>query len=282
MAYLDGYYLNSPHVWQFDGSTYAGENCTPTTGANQLIATSGGKIIRTGAQIRSLVLRREESDPTQPGWSQYDLALAMKRVYPSQPYAIRNGFGWDDLVKDHEAGFYLAVQGDSDQFSAPKCSAAFDGDHCIGVHPATRIDPDTGREQWWTNDPICPTGGWRFRKDIYDYAMKLGEKYGVDLFWGHLSKPVPRQPAAPIREDGDGDVSISTTGLTLTSDHAVTLPKNTVIYQAPENGAKVLGYHTGQVGYYGTPATGWKAVRVDLGYGTLIGYTTTAASVYKV
>ncbi len=280
MSYLDGYYLNNPHVWQYDGSTWANANCTPTTGANQLIATSGGKIIRTGAQIRSLVLRREESAPADPGWSQYDLALAMKRVYPSQPYAIRNGFGWPELVKDHNAGYYLAVQGDSDQFTSPKCSGAFDGDHCIGVHPATRQDPDTGREQWWTNDPICPTGHWQDRAAIYRYAKKLGDRYGVDLYWGHLSKPVPREPVQ--REDGEGDVSISTTGLTLTSDHAVTLPKGTAIYQAPENGAKVLGKASGAVGYYGTPAAGWKAVRVDLGYGTLIGYTTTAASAYKV
>jgi hypothetical protein len=78
-------------------------------------------------------------------------------------------------------------------------------------------------------------------------------------------------------------VAISTRGLTLVSDHAINLPAGTKIYQSPAAAATVLGTADGTVDYYGTPATGWKAVRCNPdGKGSVIAYTSTAATPYVV
>ena len=168
MSYLDGFYLN-PHVDQFDGSEYAGENCTPTTGANGANASTGGSVHLTGAQVRHLVPCGQETNPNDPGWSLGDLDLAMSRAHV--PFLVRSGQGWSTLVNSHKGGFYLALQGDSDQFSNATCSGKFNGDHCIGIHPATRISG--GVEQWWIDDPICNTGRWESRAVIQRYGQKL-------------------------------------------------------------------------------------------------------------
>jgi hypothetical protein len=187
VSYLNGYYLNNPHVSQFDGSTYEGSNCTPASFANGINAVTGGRVKRTAAQIRSMVARREETNPDNPGWSQEDGQLAMSRLYPPLRYEVRTGRGWNQLVKDHESGLYLTVMGDNDQFSGG-CAGSFDGLHCIGVSPITRILD--GREQWWVDQPLCPTGKWEYRKDIYDYAAKLY----LSMFYGMFLTPVPRSP----------------------------------------------------------------------------------------
>ncbi len=267
MAYLDGYYLNNPHVSQFDGSVYASSNCTPASVANGINAVTGGRVKRTGAQIRRLVPRSEETNPTLPGWSLEDAKLALSRLYPPMPLTIRTGRGWSALMNDLDAGNYLLVQGDEDVFKTG-CASTFDGPHCIGLHPAIE------GIKAYNNNPLCPTGGFVDLSLVRAYAMKLNPT----IFYASMGE-VPREP---VREDGDGDVSISTTGLTLTSDYAVTLPRGTPIYEAPENGARILGRATGPVSYFGTPATGWKAVRVTLGGGSKIAYTTTAAVAYKV
>lgn len=102
-------------------------------------------------------------------------------------------------------------------------------------------------------------------------------------FQDYKACPGPHIPWAALGGHGQGseaDMAISTRGLVLTSDHAVTLPVGTVIFAQSADGAEVLGHEGGQVDYFGTPADGWKAVRVDLGQGSLIGYTRTAATVY--
>lgn len=186
MAYLNGFYLNNPHKSQFDGSYYQGSNCTPTSAANGINAASGGKYQPTGAKIRSLVARREEVQPSTPGWAIQDVDLAMTRHFPSFRFDVRSGRGWDDVVRDHKSGLYLIAQGDSDRFSNSTCSGKFDGNHCIGVSPITK--QQGGDEWWWIDDPICPIGRWERRKVIFEYMSKLAStmRYGMFL------KPVPR------------------------------------------------------------------------------------------
>lgn len=186
MAYLDGFYLNNPHVWQFDGSQYAAQNCTPASFANGINAVTGGRVKKTGAQVRQLVRRDEESNPVNPGWSLEDGDLAMSRMYPPLPFDVKTGQGWNELVADHKSGLYLILQGDNDQFSGG-CAGTFDGLHCIGVSPITRMH--NGHEQWYVDQPLCPTGKFEYRKDIYEYAAKLY----LRMFYGAFRTPVPKQ-----------------------------------------------------------------------------------------
>jgi hypothetical protein len=187
MSSLGGYYLN-PHVTQFDGSTYAGSNCTPTAGANGANAATGGDTALLGWQVRNLVKRNEETDPTKPGWSIPDLDLAMARA--GVPFENRSQRGWSALLADVTAGHYLVLQGDSDRFSNMTCSGAFDGFHAIGIHPARRVW--NARPQHWIDDPICRTGRWEFDSTLKAYGAKLDP----DMRYGMFGV-VPRASAPP-------------------------------------------------------------------------------------
>lgn len=75
------------------------------------------------------------------------------------------------------------------------------------------------------------------------------------------------------------DVAINTRGLTLVSHHAVTLPDDTRVYEFAEAGAPLIGTFSGTVPYFGL-SNGYKAVRVSGPDGSVIGYTSTAATVW--
>jgi hypothetical protein len=74
------------------------------------------------------------------------------------------------------------------------------------------------------------------------------------------------------------DVSIATRGLTLTSDYSLDLPAGTGIVDAP--GGQLIGHFTGTFDYFGTDGA-LKAVRVPTDAGSVIGFTSTAATPYK-
>lgn len=80
-------------------------------------------------------------------------------------------------------------------------------------------------------------------------------------------------------EEAGGDMAISTRGLTLVSHHAVTLPPGTKVYEEAREGAGEIGEFSGPVPYFGV-TDGFKAVRVAGPDGSVIGYTSTAATVW--
>jgi hypothetical protein len=183
----DAFYAGT-HRSQYDGSALASENCTPTSGANGARASTGGTIDRAGGQIRSLVARNEETNPATPGWSLEDLKLGMSRISPSVPFEIRSG-GWSGVVAAHDAGLFVALQGDSDQFGDGTCSGAFDGNHCVGIHPGTAAD---GTGTWPLADPICPTRRQEKPVTLRAYAEKFG---GTSFRFGVFTTPVPLKEA---------------------------------------------------------------------------------------
>jgi hypothetical protein len=187
---LGGYYLD-PHQSQYQAgasATTKTQGCTWTTGSNGANASSGGKIARTPDQVLALVKTAEQTNPATPGWSLPDLALAMKRL--GVPFEDRSGQGWTEVGNAHRAGLYLALQGDSDQFGTGTCSGTFKGDHCIGVHPASRTNPDSTIE-WWIDDPICPTGRWEAMTTLQRYAQKFSATVDFGAFTHAVPKPVP-------------------------------------------------------------------------------------------
>lgn len=188
MATLNGYYLNK-HVTQFDGSRYAGYNCTPTSGANGVAATTGGAIQVSGAYIRSRLPRWRETDPSLPGWSLNDLDTALG--FLAGGFEVRTGQGWSEVMYRLGHGQYTVIQGASWVFSNSTCSGAFNGKHCIGVHPATRVV--SLRRQHWIDDPICKTGRWEYDSVIRNYATKLYS----GIFFGNFARTVPRVGTAP-------------------------------------------------------------------------------------
>lgn len=188
-TYLGGYYLN-PHDTQFDGSKLEDENCTPAAGDNGANASTGGKVNLTAGGVRALIPRSQETNPATPGWSLEDLDHAMAKV--GVPFVVRSGDGWTAVTNALHAGLYVAVQGDSDQFSNATCSGAFNGDHCIGIHPATRVVGVL--RQHWIDDGICKTGRWEYDYILHRYAAKLD----VRIRFGVFSRPVPKAVPAPV------------------------------------------------------------------------------------
>lgn len=166
MTSPDGY-DHGTHRSQYDGSTLANQNCTPTSGANGAREVSEGKVDKSGAGIRSLVARDEETNPNTPGWSLDDLSLAMSRL----DVAYDNIEGPFDLAVDYVIeGYAVALQGDSDQFPNTSCSGRFDGAHCITLHP----DVGNSRTRILTADPICPSRRWESGAILRNYAEKFG------------------------------------------------------------------------------------------------------------
>jgi hypothetical protein len=194
MATLGGYYLN-PHRTQFDGSTWAGENCTPTSGANGANAATGGKVNKSGGQIRALIARSAETDPRSPGWSLVDLDRAMYKL--GVGFTNLSGQGWGVLLATLNNGQYVTLQGVSSVFSNTTCSGAFNGDHCIGIHPA-RTRAHNGLYLRWIDDPICKTGRYEYENVIRNYGAKLDSAMRFGVFSSRVPRITPPVPTAPI------------------------------------------------------------------------------------
>jgi hypothetical protein len=154
--------------------------CTWTSGATGADAASGGAKDRTPDYVKSLVKVNEETNPSTPGWSLPDLDLAMKRL--GVPFDVRSGRGWDAVLAAHNAGLYLVLQGDSDQFGNHTCSGAFDGDHAIGIRPGTY------QGRWPIDDPICPDMRTETPAVLRAYAQKLWPQ----VFFGAFTEKVPQ------------------------------------------------------------------------------------------
>src|SRR6187551_1458521 len=190
------YVRSGHHRSQFDGSTYAGENCTPTSGANGAREATAGKYDHTGGNVRGLVKRTEETNPATPGWSLTDLDLAMSRA--GVPFVKGTG-GWDALRLHRAKGRGIVLQGDSDQFLNDTCSGHFDGDHAVYIHPDTRMVD--GVEEWLLGDPICPNYRWEKASRRHADASKFntGILYGVfTTALKPLDAPAPQPPTGEV------------------------------------------------------------------------------------
>ena len=170
------------HRTQYDGSTYANQNCTCASGANGARCATGGRVDKSGADIRNLVKRTEETNPVSPGWSIQDLKLAMDRL--KIPFEIRKGY-WSLVVKVLDSGRGVALQGDSDRFADNTCSGAFDGAHAVYVHP------DKNGTKRLLGDPICRDWRWEEESVLRAYAQKL---WGTTLTFGVFLDVVPEVP----------------------------------------------------------------------------------------
>lgn len=176
------FYLNH-HQSQYQPGTSArthAQGCTWTSGANGADASTGGGVKRTPDQILAKVPRADETDPRTPGWSLVDLDHAMVAI--GVGFEVRSGQGWAGVVAAHNAGHYIALQGDSDRFGAYTCSGKFDGDHCIGVHPG-----ENASGHWRIDDPICKDARYEVPAFLRSYAQKL---YPTVRF-GVFTRPVP-------------------------------------------------------------------------------------------
>lgn len=206
MATLGGLILNR-HNSQYDpgNSTITRRSgCVWTTGANGADASTGGTKRPTPDTVHNQLPNSEEQFPKTPGWTLPDLQKALARL--SIPFEVRSGKGWAAVVTalDVERR-YVVLSGDSDRFPSG-CSGEFDGDHSIGVFPATRVV--NGLRQRWINDPICPEGRWEFEYIIRNYAVKFSSTVAFGVF----STPVPKAPvAAPVVTLRYGGVKIKTT-----------------------------------------------------------------------
>ena len=205
-------YRRGTHRTQFDGSTYAGSNCTPTSGANGARESSDGKYDHTGGYVRGLVARSEETSPSTPGWSLADLDLAMKRA--GIPFTVRSGSGWAAVRSARLKGLGIALQGDSDQFTSG-CSGAFDGDHCIYVHPET--SSRDGVTYWLIGDPICRDWRWEKESVLRHYA----EKFSASIRFGTFDTPV---------RELSGETAVVQASHTDETPKVIDIPLNAVLY----------------------------------------------------
>lgn len=190
MSVIDPFYQGT-HRMQFDGSPLASENCTPTSGANGVRASTGGKVDVSGGAVRALLRRDEETSPNTRGWSLADLDLAMTRLrtpaYPKGiPFVIGRD-GWAGVRQAHREGMFVVLQGDSEEFPNGTCSGVFDGDHAVGIHP------DSNGSLWLLADPICRNRRWESEAILRRYASN----FRPTISYGVFTTPVPRITVPP-------------------------------------------------------------------------------------
>jgi len=215
----DAFYAGT-HRSQYDGSTYANQNCTPASGANGARAATGGRLDRSGGQIRALVKLSEETNPATPGWSLGDLELAMTRL--GVPFERRSG-AWATVVAAHDAGLFVVLQGDSDRFVDGTCSGRFDGDHAVGLHPGTYADGT-----WPLADPICLARRPERPAVLRAYGEKL---WGATLRFGVFTSPVPKEEDMDDRIIPEGRATVKAGPVF--RDAALTLPLSTLAADTP-------------------------------------------------
>ncbi len=224
------------HRTQYDGSALANQNCVPTTGANGARIVTEGRIDVSGAKVRSLVKREEETSPSTPGWSHTDLNLAMERLGVS--FTIGSG-GWDGVRIARERHEPVALSGDSDQFGGNTCSGAFDGNHQILIH-----GDDDGQGRWLIGDPIC--WGWRFEDEIV--LRRYAEKYSASISYGVFVMPDWMQLSGGVESD---------TVITVTRDTPFKLG-----HSADAENAKISARVGRKYPLITYPASGWRGVGV--------------------
>lgn len=175
---------------QFDGSAKAGSNCTPASVANGAREATDGAYDHSGGDVRRLVSTAEETNPKTPGWSLGDAALAMQRA--GVPFQVRAGQGWTGVRAARAAGLMVVLQGDSDQFANSTCSGAFDGDHCVVIHP------ENNGTKWLLGDPICQVWRWEEESVIRSYAAKLNSAINFGVFLTPVRKLVEENHMAQL------------------------------------------------------------------------------------
>lgn len=181
-----------PHRSQFEaGQTNTTRccGCTWCAGANGVGATTGGKRKPSPDEVHRHLANSEETSPATPGWSLVDLARALDRM--GITFTNRGGDGWAAAVAAAEAGHYIVLQGDSDEFSNATCSGVFDGDHAVGWHPKHK--DEGGARWWWVDDPVCSTGRWERESTLKRYAQNLNP----DVQFGVFAAVVPEIPKPP-------------------------------------------------------------------------------------
>lgn len=205
-------------------------------------------------------LRAASGEPPTGGSNLGDLRRGIKARYGADlPPAINNA----SILAYLKEGYCSVLQGSMVAFPSTShlsvWDPSFDGGHAVYL---ARVD---GVLLWC--DPEAPLGA------NVPVAVTPAE---VTAF----VKAFPGQAiVAPIKQAKEAVImSIATRGLTLTTDYAVNLPAGTGVVDAP--GGTLIGNFTGPVDYFGTSGP-LKAVRVPTPDGSVIGYTSTAATPYK-
>lgn len=161
------------HRTQFDGSTYANENCAPTSAANGARVATAGRVDLTGARVRALLPRDEEENPNTPGWTLRDIDNAMAKI--NVPYTVSSG--WQYVESAHRSGFAITMPGISNVFTAG-CSGAFDGPHHLVIYPESHSD----RLRWMIGDPICEKARWESIALIRRYSTAYDSRNQFGYF----------------------------------------------------------------------------------------------------
>ena len=237
--------------------------CTWTSTATGIGTVTGGKREPSPDEVHALVPHNQETNPETPGWSIPDAVRAAGRA--GIALDNRTGEGWTGVEAATAAGCYCIVQGDSEEFGNSTCSGAFDGDHCIGLHPNTKFD-EQGRLLRWINDPICPSGRWERDDILRRYAENLSKTVRFAAF----ADPVPEvaQPVNPTPGTGDDNVTVMYVPPFAPTER-MRLAKGQNLYASP-GGKRVTAMSApGEVSHLGfagnVKGAAWRAVVVTTG-----------------
>jgi hypothetical protein len=242
------------HQWQYApglSTITRTSGCTWTSAANGADASSGGYVKRTADQVHALVSKSEETNPTTPGWSIPDVDKAMSRL--GIGFEDRTGQGIAGVWQALDAGLYVLLQGDSDQFANGTCAGAFDGDHCIGLHPHRNAD---GQQR--DDDPICSGVRYAGRSILERYAEKLY----ASVRFGVFTTPVPSVeiPRVVLTAPTPKEVNVAITYAQ--PGRLFELAKGQPLFRHPGGPRVTATAAQVKLDFVGSAGAGWAAVRV--------------------
>lgn len=205
--------------------------CVWTSLATGCDATSGGRFQPSPDKVHSMVARSEETDPNNPGWSLPDARLAASRL--GFGFTNRTGDGWDTLIELSDQGHYILCQGDSDQFGSETCSGAFDGDHCIGIHPDHKVV--NGVRFRKIHDPICGSSRYARESVLHRYASDLD----INIRFGVFNGLVPVVGSTGLKPGDAMASAIRSESRRIASDSVVRVRAGAALWASEKKDRKV-------------------------------------------
>lgn len=271
-------------VPQNDGSPYRWLNCTCAAGATALDRDTLGAHTTTGGRVRSL------TGDTVGGTSIDQVDGALRKGWPPEDHLdTRWAMPFDDAVAEVAGGRGAEVAlGYDGGFAGSDLdgSPGFTGNHAVFWNAvivikadASHIDYEASRAQiydplWDGRRTTIPSKMFRWvklsllRNACGRLTLSGGGRLGVGLgyfgFTRDTEPTIPKPPPIVPIEYGENKMIVAG-GLAVASSHVISLKQGQSVYREARVGSKVLTKmaKASTLDYFGSAATGWRAVLVQ-------------------
>ncbi len=251
------------------GYRYGWESCAAFVGAMAHDYATCGLNHVTGQQVRNLT-NEPIPDPKSPGLTIYQVAAALARLnVPVTPFLRMS---WSTVESLLASGHYVSLCVAYSVIRPTRFSGDpnFYGGHQIGVPPGFEVqDPlCDGRRAGiykYHHEPypvdLVKRAAGAFRVTINGVPSNLGYGWAQGFYTAPHPNPIPTPPVP------GGDMSIATSGITLSSKYVIDLPAGQVFYATPSTDHPLTKLSVAAAPFFtgNVVGVGWRAVQINTG-----------------